>query len=91
MRKLVTILKYTFVLIIILLFAMKKPNQTQVFHSIKFTDDALASQVEDKGDKQVYNLDIKELEKVQSQALVTKDAKHGVTSNTARSAFFMKT
>ena len=60
MRKLVTVLKYTFVLIIILLFAMKKPNQTQVFHSVRFTDDALASQAEDKGDNPVNpdNLDI---------------------------------
>ena len=73
MRKLVTILKYTFVLIVILLFTMKKPNQNQPFHSVRFTDDALASQAEDKGDNQVYNLDIKELEKVQAQALVTKD------------------
>ncbi len=73
MRKLITILKYAFVLIAILLFATKKPNQTQSFHSVRFTDDALASQAEDKGDKQVYNLDIKELEKVQAQAIITKD------------------
>jgi len=71
MRKLGTILKYTFVLVIVLLFAMKKPNQTQLFHSVRFTDDALASQSEDKEDKQVYNLDIRDLEKVQGQ--VTKD------------------
>jgi hypothetical protein len=71
MRKIVTILKYTFVLIVILLFAMKKPNQAQPFHSVRFTDDALASQPEGKEEKQVYNLDIKELEKVQGQ--VTKD------------------
>jgi len=71
MRKIVTILKYTFVLIVILLFAMKKSNQAQPFHSVRFTDDALASQPEDKEEKQVYNLDIKDLEKVQGQ--VTKD------------------
>jgi len=70
MRKLVNILKYTFVLMAIFLFAMKKPNQTQPFHSARFTDDAFAGQSDDK---QVYNLDIRELEKVQSQALVTKD------------------
>jgi len=71
MRKIVTILKYTLVLIVILLFAMKKPNQVQPFHSVRFTDDALASQPEGKEEKQVYNLDIKDLEKVQGQ--VTKD------------------
>ena len=71
MKKLVTILKYAFVLVIILLFTMKKPNQTQVLHSIRFTADALASQTENKEDKQVYNLEIKDLEKVQDQ--VTKD------------------
>jgi len=68
MRKLVIILKYTFVLIVVLLFATKKANQTQPFRSVRFTDDALASQSEDK---QVYNLDIRDLEKVQGQ--VTKD------------------
>ncbi|MCX5698936.1 MAG: hypothetical protein NTX01_04485 [Candidatus Omnitrophica bacterium] len=68
MRKLGTILKYTFVLIVILLFVMKKPNQNQSFHSVRFTNDALASQSENKEDKQVYNLDIRDLEKVQSQA-----------------------
>jgi len=52
---------------------MKNPNQAQSFHSVRFTDDALASQAEDKVDKQVYNLDIRELEKAQDQALVTKD------------------
>jgi hypothetical protein len=71
MRKIVTILKYTLVLIVILLFAMKKPNQVQPFHSVRFTDDALASQPEGKEEKQVYNLDIKDLEKIQDQA--TKD------------------
>jgi len=71
MKKLATILKYTFVLIVILLFTMKKPNQAQLFHSVRFTDDALASQPEDKEDKQVYNLSISDLEKVQGQ--VTKD------------------
>ena len=71
MRKLVNILKYAFVLMAIFLFAMKKPNQTQPFHSVRFTDDALASQSEDKEDKQVYNLDIRELEKIQEQ--VTKE------------------
>ncbi len=73
MKKFVTILKCTFVLVIILLFSMKKLNQAQPFHSVRFTDDALASQAEDKVDKQVYNLDIRELEKAQDQALVTKD------------------
>ena len=68
MRRLVTILKYIFVLIVIFLFAMKKPNQAQSFHSVRFTDDAFASQ---SGDLQVYNLDIRDLEKVQGQ--VTKD------------------
>jgi len=71
MRKIVTIFKYTFVLMVVLLFAMKKPNQAQPFHLVKFTDDALASQPDAKEDKQVYNLDIKDLEKVQDQ--VTKD------------------
>jgi len=71
MRKIITIFKYTFVLIVILLFAMKKPNQAQPFHSVRFTDDALASQPEGKEEKQVYNLDIKDLEKIQDQ--VTKD------------------
>jgi hypothetical protein len=56
---------------VVLLFAMKKPNQAQPFHLVKFTDDALASQPDAKEDKQVYNLDIKDLEKVQDQ--VTKD------------------
>ena len=70
MRKLVTILKYTFVLIVILLFTVKKPNQAQSFHSIRFTDDLLASQSEDN---QVYNLNIRDLEKVQDQAQITKD------------------
>ena len=65
MRKPVTILKYTFVLIVILLFTMKKPNQAQPFHFVRFTDDALASQPDDK---QVYTVDIKDLEKVQAQA-----------------------
>ena len=73
MRKLITILKYTFVLIVILLFTMKKPNQNQPFHSVRFTDDALASQSENKEDKQVYNLDIRDLEKVQSQAIKEGD------------------
>ena len=73
MKKLVTILKYTFVLIVILLFTMKKPNQNQPFHSVRFTDDALASQSENKEDKQVYNLDIRDLEKVQSQAIKEGD------------------
>ena len=68
MRKLVTILKYTFVLIVIFFFTMKKPNQAQLFHSVRFADDAFASQSDDK---QVYNLDIRDLEKVQDQ--VTKD------------------
>ncbi len=71
MRKIITILKYTFVLVVILLFAMKKQNQAQPFHSVRFTDDALASQPEGKEEKQVYNLDIKDLEKIQDQ--VTKD------------------
>jgi tetratricopeptide (TPR) repeat protein len=72
MRKLVTILKYTFILILILLFVSNKPNQTQLFHSVRFTDDVFASQSEDKSEnKQVYNLDIKDLEKVQGHA--TKD------------------
>ncbi|MFA5062986.1 MAG: hypothetical protein WC578_02830 [Candidatus Omnitrophota bacterium] len=71
MRKFILILKYIFLLIIILLFAMKKPNQTQLFHPVRFTDDAFAAQSEDKKDKQIYNLDIRELEKVQGQ--VTKD------------------
>ena len=65
MRKLVAVFKYTFVLIVILLFAMKRPNQIQPFHSVRFTEDALASQPDDK---QVYNVDIKDLEKVQAQA-----------------------
>ena len=73
MRKFITILKYTFVLIVILLFTMKKPNQNQPFHSVRFTDDALASQSENKEDKQVYNLDIRDLEKVQSQAIKEGD------------------
>ncbi|MFA6358015.1 MAG: hypothetical protein WCY09_05050 [Candidatus Omnitrophota bacterium] len=68
MRKFVSVLKYTFVLTVILLFAMKKPDSTQSFHSVRFTDEALAGQSDDK---QVYNLNIKELEKVQGQ--VTKD------------------
>ncbi len=68
MKKLGTILKYTFVLIVILLFTAKKPNQTQPFHSVRFTDDVFASQPDDK---RVYNLDIKDLEKVRGQA--TKD------------------
>jgi hypothetical protein len=68
MRKFIIILRYTFVLIVILLFAMKKPNQAHPFHSVRFTDDALASQVEDTGDKRVYNLDIRDLEKVKGQA-----------------------
>ena len=55
MKKLITIFKYIFVLMAILLFTMKKPNQTQLFHSVRFTEDALASQVEGKEDNQVYN------------------------------------
>ena len=70
MKKLVTILKYTFVLIVILLFTMKKPNQAHTFHSVRFTDDAFASQSQSE-DSQVYNINIKDLEKVQSQ--VTKE------------------
>jgi hypothetical protein len=65
MKKIITILKYTFVLTILFLFATKKPNQVQIFHSVKFPDDAFASQSDDG---QVYNLDIKDLEKVQDQA-----------------------
>ena len=67
MKKLVTILKYSFVLIVIILFTMKKPNQNQPFHSVRFTDDAFASQSQSE-DNQVYNINIKDLEKVQSQA-----------------------
>ncbi|MGA2775298.1 MAG: hypothetical protein ABSE81_04475 [Candidatus Omnitrophota bacterium] len=68
MRKSVTILKYTFLLIIISLFAMKKPNQTQSFHSVLFAGDVFASQSDDR---KVYNLDIRRLEKVQDQ--ITKE------------------
>ena len=67
MKKLVSILKYSFVLIVIILFTMKKPNQTQPFHSVRFTDDVFASQSQSE-DSQVYNINIKDLEKVQSQA-----------------------
>jgi len=67
MKKLVTVLKYTFVLIVILLFAIKKPNRAQPFHSVRFTDDAFATQSQSE-DSQVYNINIKDLEKVQSQA-----------------------
>ena len=38
---------------------------------MRFTDDAFAGQSDDA---QVYNVDIRDLEKVQDQALVTKDA-----------------
>jgi hypothetical protein len=69
MRKPITILKYALVLIMVFLFTMKKPNQIQIFHSIKFTDDVFANQPDDK---QVYNLDIKDLEKVQNQAQTIK-------------------
>ena len=62
MRKLVTILKYTFVLIVILLFTMKKPNQNQSFHSVRFTDNAFAGQSQSE-DSQIYNINIKDLEK----------------------------
>ena len=67
MRKLITILKYTFVLIVILLFTMKKPNQNQSFHSVRFTDNAFAGQSQSE-DSQIYNINIKDLEKVQSQS-----------------------
>jgi len=68
MRWFVNILKYAFVIAIILLFSMKKPNLTPQFHPLRFADNAFASQSDDK---QVYNLDIRDLEKVQGQ--VTKD------------------
>lgn len=68
MRKPSALFKYAFVLIIILLFATKKPNPTQPIPSVRFTAEAFASQADEK---QVYNLDIRELEKVQSE--VTKD------------------
>jgi len=68
MRKLFSVIKYAFVLIVILLFATKKPNPTQPIPSVKFTAEVFASQADEK---QVYNLDIRELEKVQSE--VTKD------------------
>jgi hypothetical protein len=68
MRKLVTILKYSFVLIVILLFSAKKPTQIPLFHSMRFTDDVFAGQSDDK---KVYVLDIGKLEKVQE--LLTKD------------------
>ena len=67
MRKLVTILKYAFVLIVVLLFMMKRPNQNQSFHSVRFTDDAFAGQSQSE-DSQIYNINIKDLEKVQSQS-----------------------
>ena len=70
MKKIVIILKYTFVLLVILLFVMKKPSQTQPFHFARVTDDAFANQSDDK---HVYDLEIKELEKVQDQAQITKD------------------
>jgi len=68
MRKLFSVIKYAFILIVILLFATKKPNPTQPIPSVKFTAEVFASQADEK---QVYNLDIRELEKVQSE--VTKD------------------
>jgi len=71
MSKIVTILKYAFVLVVILLFATKRSDQAGAFHPVRLTDDVFASQIEDKGGEQIYNLEIRELEKVQSQA--TKD------------------
>ena len=77
MRKIVVILKYAFVLIVILFLAMKKPNQIPSFRLVRFTDDAIAGQSDDK---QVYNLDIGKLEKV--QALLMKD-KNDITGFSA--------
>ena len=71
MSKIVSILKYAFVLVVILLFVTKSSNQAGLFHPVRLTDDVLAGQIEDKGDEQIYNLEIRELEKVRSQA--TKD------------------
>ena len=67
MRKITTVLKYTFILTVILL-AMPKPSQTYLFYSLRFTDDAFAGQPDDK---EVYVLEIAKLEKVQE--LLTKD------------------
>ena len=64
MRKLVSILKYSFLLIIISLLAISRPNQAQPLHSVLFTGEVFASQSDDG---KVYNLDIKRLEKVQDQ------------------------
>ena len=64
MRKLVGILKYSFILITISLLAINRPNQAQPFHSVLFAGEVFASQSDDG---KVYNLDIKRLEKVQNQ------------------------
>jgi hypothetical protein len=61
-------LRFIFILSIILFFVTKKPNSAQSFHIISLPNDAFASQSDDE---QVYVLDIRELEKVKSQA--TKD------------------
>lgn len=68
MKRSAVILKYTFVLIVMLLFAMKKLDQTGQF--VRFTDDAFGSQSDDN---QVYNLDIKELEKAQNHITKNED------------------
>jgi len=67
-KGLIYTLRFAFILSIILFFVTKKPNSVQFFHALSLPSDVFASQSDDE---QVYVLDIRELEKVQSQA--TKD------------------
>ena len=64
MKRLISIFKYALILIVILLFATKKPNSSQLISSVKLTGEAFAGQTDDN---QVYKLDIRELEKVQNE------------------------